>query len=335
VNFDIITGPTAKRVIDDDRSAIVKIVEAAYLAHSSGQAVNPRSYFLRFPEKPEARIIALPAFLSERETAGIKWISSFPANVEKNLARASSVLILNDYITGYPFACIESSYISAARTAASAILAAEHVLGSKAAERVLFVGGGVIARTIADFLDDQRWAIATCEVLDLNEGYAQKLAAHIRRGGGTATVATDWAAAVGRADLVVLATTAARPWLTDPGWLRPGQCILNISLRDLAPEVILAAYNIVDDVDHCLTANTSPHLAEQAAGHRGFIDGTVADLILGRVKVGAAKPLIFSPFGLGVLDLAVGAHVHQVASRQGSVIPVPDFFGQTTRWSDS
>ncbi|MEV7007435.1 2,3-diaminopropionate biosynthesis protein SbnB [Streptosporangium sp. NPDC051022] len=332
MRFTLVSGPTVRRIIDSRRSDIVDVVRATYIEHHRGRSVNPRSHFLRFPEKPDARIIALPAFLADHDLAGIKWISSFPQNVERNVARASSVLVLNDYATGYPFACLESSHISAARTAASAVLAAECVVGSRAVERVLFVGAGVLARTIADFLLDQQWEIAECEMFDLETRYAQALSSHVGSAGVEARAVTDVSAALGRADLVVLATTAASPWLTDPSWLRPGQCILNISLRDLAPEVILEAHNFVDDIDHCLTANTSPHLAEQAVGHRRFIDGTIAEMLLGEVKTEADRPRIVSPFGLGVLDLAVGEHVHRVASLDGAVTSVPDFFGPVERW---
>lgn len=82
-------------------------------------------------------------------------------------------------------------------------------------------------------------------------------------------------------------------------------------LRDLAPEVLLASANLVDDVDHCLKANTSPHLVEQRTGSRDFLLGTLDDVLSGRVSPPADRPLVFSPFGLGVLDLAVGAFVHE------------------------
>jgi hypothetical protein len=55
--------------------------------------------------------------------------------------------------------------------------------------------------------------------------------------------------------------------------------VLHVSLRDLAQEIVLASTNIVDDIEHCLKANTSPHLAEQLAGDRDFIDETLDDVM--------------------------------------------------------
>ena len=122
--LSIINGKTVSDIVRAGRRECIGIVQAAYLAHADGQSVNPDSYFLRFPDKPDCRIIALPAYLGDSfDVAGLKWIASYPANVLRGFPRASAVLVLNNSETGYPFAILESSIISAARTAASAVLA--------------------------------------------------------------------------------------------------------------------------------------------------------------------------------------------------------------------
>ena len=119
-------------------------------------------------------------------------------------------------------------------------------------------------------------------------------------------------------DLVVFATVAAEPHVSDVSWFGHNPVVLHISLRDLAPEILLASTNVVDDVEHCLKADTSPHLVEQLTGSRDFLAGTLEDVMAGRVVVPADRPVVFSPFGLGVLDLAVGKYVYdKVASCRG------------------
>jgi ornithine cyclodeaminase len=105
-----------------------------------------------------------------------------------------------------------------------------------------------------------------------------------------------------------------------------------VSLRDLAPEVLLASTNIVDDVVHCLKANTSPHLAEQLTGNRDFLLGTLDEVMAGRVTVPADRPVVFSPFGLGVLDLAVGKSIYDKVVSSGDLHVVDDFFHELRRY---
>jgi ornithine cyclodeaminase/alanine dehydrogenase-like protein (mu-crystallin family) len=108
--------------------------------------------------------------------------------------------------------------------------------------------------------------------------------------------------------------------------------VLHVSLRDLAPEILLGSTNILDDVDHCMKANTSPHLAEQLTGNRDFLTGTLYDVMSGRVTVPAHRPVVFSPFGLGVLDLAVGKFVYDEVARSGELHVVDDFFHELHRY---
>jgi ornithine cyclodeaminase/alanine dehydrogenase-like protein (mu-crystallin family) len=129
----------------------------------------------------------------------------------------------------------------------------------------------------------------------------------------------------------VFATVASRPHVTDPSWFGHNPLVLHVSLRDLSPQIVLGSTNIVDDVEHCLKADTSPHLAEQLTGNRDFVHGTLDDVMSGRVDPPADRPLVFSPFGLGVLDLAVGQHVYAEVARAGELHVVDDFFHDLSR----
>lgn len=331
-SFTILPGSIVRQIIESHRTDIVDTVKNCYLTHYQQGTVNPKSHFLRFPEKPEARIIALPAYVGgDFGVAGIKWIASFPANIKRNVQRASAVLVLNDYETGYPFTVMEAATISAARTAASAVLGAEALVGSRTVSTLGFVGAGVISRTILDFFVTQKWDIGRIVVNDRVPAYADALAAKARSAGVTPAATAELGEAL-VADLVVLATTAATPYIRGVTAFRPNQTVLNISLRDLDVNVILNAHNVVDDIDHCLNANTSVHLAEQSIGNRGFINGTIGDLLTGKTIVDDDRPKVFSPFGLGVLDVSVGMFVYRKAMTEGTVSAVPDFFDETARW---
>src|SRR5712664_1815589 len=166
--LSIINGKTVFDIIRAHRDESIGIVRDAYLAHDHGQSVNPDSYFLQFPDKPDCRIIALPAYLGNNfGVAGLKWIASYPANIQRGFPRASAVLVLNNYETGYPFAILESSIISAARTAASAVLAAHWLNGqSRRAHSLGVVGTGFIARYVYDFLVETGWDIEEVRLYD-------------------------------------------------------------------------------------------------------------------------------------------------------------------------
>ncbi|MBY8864132.1 MULTISPECIES: 2,3-diaminopropionate biosynthesis protein SbnB [Streptomyces] len=336
-SFAVIPGAEVDRALTGRHIEVTGIIEDAYRLHGAGGTVNPPSYFLRFPDRPDARIIALPASVGgDIAVDGIKWISSFPGNITSGLPRASAVLILNDPATGYPLACVESSIISASRTAASAALAARRLSEARGVRprRVGYIGTGLIARYVHDFLAGTGWEFDEIGVHDLKAEYARQFAGTVGATAGDANVTVhDGAESLIRgSDLVVFATVAATPHIDHPGWFAHDPLVLHLSLRDLGTDVVLSAANFVDDVEHCLKAGTSPHLAEQRVGHRDFIEGTLHDVLTGAAGVPDDKPVIFSPFGLGVLDLALGKYVYDTVQETGRLDLVEGFFHETRRY---
>ena len=139
-------------------------------------------------------------------------------------------------------------------------------------------------------------------------------------------MASDLPSLLKMSDIIVFATTSSKPHVHDPDVFAHNPLILHISLRDLAPELLLDANNVVDDIDHVMHADTSPHLAEKLTGNRDFVTGTLADVMRGRCRLDDSRPTVFSPFGLGVLDLAVGKWVYDRAVAAGENLPIQDFF---------
>ena len=332
--FHVVPGSVVKTAIDGNRQKVFEAIEAAYRLHASGESVNPNSCFLHYPDNPIARIIALPAHLGgEIKRSGIKWISSFPANRTGNLARASAVQILNDCTTGFPLACLEASLISATRTAASAALAAENMSPAPFDGTLSIIGTGVIARSTVEWLLFRNWKFQKISLYDLDQKEAERFAMWLRDRQDLETeLHSSLQSALRDASLIVFTTTALEPYLADENLFAHSPTVLHLSLRDLSVNVILSSQNIVDDVEHCLKANTSLHLAEKARGSRDFINGTLVDVLDRKLELDPGRARIFSPFGLGILDIAVSDLVLEEAIKSGTTLSIPDFFSNSVRW---
>ncbi len=315
----LLRGDDVSNLLANREVEMIEVVRKAYIAHSRGESSLPHSSFLRFPDDEVNRIIALPAFLGDGfSVAGLKWISSFPDNVQRGIARASAVLMLNSCDNGHLEAILECSLISAKRTAASAALAARMLTQRQAPGTIGLIGTGVINFEIARFLGVDL-GFSRALLFDLDPDRARRFAALLQEIAGVEVeIAPSMAAVLGGCSLISFATTAIRPHVADLRMCPPGTTILHISLRDLAPEVILACDNVVDDPGHVCRAQTSLHLAEQLTGSQDFIRCTLADICEGVAPPRGHQTIsVFSPFGLGILDLAIGKLVLDMALATG------------------
>ncbi|HEY0174539.1 MAG TPA: 2,3-diaminopropionate biosynthesis protein SbnB [Pyrinomonadaceae bacterium] len=318
---------------------LMQLVRRAYEAHAAGASSLPHSIFLRFPHDARSRIIALPAYLGgEFDVAGMKWVSSFPSNRDLRINRASAVVVLNSARTGRPALIAEGSVISAKRTAASAALAASHLCAAREPERVGLIGCGAINYEVARFLLAAfPEGAGELDIFDTDVRHAERFREKCLalRPGLRVNVRSEVSEVLKGSALISFATTALAPHVFDLSACAPGSVVLHVSLRDLSPEVILACENVVDDVDHVCRAQTSIHLAEQLAGNRDFIRCTLADVTAGTApaREDPNAVAVFSPFGLGILDLAVAQLVYRLAADEGRGTVLEDFSPDS--WAES
>jgi N-[(2S)-2-amino-2-carboxyethyl]-L-glutamate dehydrogenase len=326
----VLRGEEVRSLLSGRELEIIELMKSAYVAHGEGRSALPHSVFLRFPGEQQSRIIALPAYLGLADgIAGLKWVSSFPQNLAHGLDRASAVVILNSPETGRPQVLLEGSLISAKRTAASAALAAKYLQTDKNINCLGFIGCSLINFEILRFLMTLFPHVQHLIVFDIVPSQARKFQLrcqslyedlHVK-------VAEESQTVLREALLISLATTALEPHIFDLSPCLPGSTILHVSLRDLSAEAILACDNVVDDIDHVCRAQTSIHRAEQLVGHRDFIRCTLADVLTGKTSARRHDESIavFSPFGLGILDIALAKFITDAGRQQGKGTLIPSF----------
>lgn len=168
---------------------------------------------------PEAMLLLMPAWQVGRHI-GVKIVTVFPGNADKNLPAIMGQYLLSDARTGQPVALIDGQSITVRRTACASALASRF-LSRADSSKLVMVGTGALAphliaahaavRPIRDVLVWGR-SLAKAEALARSlSGKPYKVAA-----------TADLEAAVRRADIVSAATLSTTP-LVKGAWLKPGQ----------------------------------------------------------------------------------------------------------------
>ncbi|MBP2325292.1 ornithine cyclodeaminase [Kibdelosporangium banguiense] len=217
-----------------------------------------------------------------------------------------AILVLKQGDTGHPFACMENLTIRAVRTAALTVLAAGWLSRNRGRARLGFVGLGRVARYVHTYLTATGWRFDEVHAYDPAGQRATAFRSYVERRGGRVDLSSGIRNVIASSDLVVFATSADGAHVHDPAWFGHNPVVLQISRRDLAPEVMRSAANFADDV----------HLSGR----------TLYDVMTGSVDVPADRPAVFTPFGVADLDVAVGQHVYNEVRASGTLSVVDDFF---------
>jgi ornithine cyclodeaminase/alanine dehydrogenase-like protein (mu-crystallin family) len=143
---------------------VIEVVDRGFHLKGLGKTEMPPKPGIH--TRPNSFIHAMPAYVKEVESAGLKWVSGYPSNVEKGLPYITGLLILNDTETGVPIAVMDSAWITAMRTGASAGIAAKY-LARKGSSALGILGCGVQARSSLRALVEVLSGLSTVRCYDL------------------------------------------------------------------------------------------------------------------------------------------------------------------------
>lgn len=260
---------------------------------------------------------AMPAYIPDLESAGIKWVSGFPDNPSKGLPYISGLLIFNDVATGLPLAVMDCVWITAKRTGASSAISARHL--ARPESSVLgILGCGVQGRSHVEAMQEL-FPLTKIMAHDPNDAVRETFAAEIEQQFDLEVVPVHSAReAVSGCDIVVTAgPMTKKPHASiQAGWLDEGAFA---SLVDYDSYWQPAAMH---EVDKFCTDDINQFQSTRQSGYFPDIPDIHADLgelATGR-KPGRETPeerTMTANLGLALNDMAVAPLIYRKAKKNG------------------
>lgn len=105
---------------------IIESMEIMFRAKGENRTEMPPKPGIH-PGGGDSFLHAMPAYIPDLKSVGIKWVSGFPDNPSKGLPYISGLLIFNDVQTGLPLAVMDCVWITAKRTGAASAISARHL----------------------------------------------------------------------------------------------------------------------------------------------------------------------------------------------------------------
>ena len=283
----------------------LEAVRDAFVAYRRGEWSMPPKVYV--PAYPAGDFRAMPVLGAGY--AALKWVTSFPGNPSRGLPTVSGVVLLSDAANGSLLAVLDAAAVTALRTGAAAVLAAE-TLGREDAETASVVGAGVNGRATArTFLARGRAVV----LWDVDASRAQAAADDL---GARAAESAEEAL---RADLVVTMTPGHEP-LFPAGSLRPGQ---HVSLMgadgpgkaEIDPLELVRTHMFCDDWEQASHNGELVHAIEAAGLAREQV--TELGAVLTGESAGRRAPdevTTFDSTGLAIQDLAIALAAFEAVS---------------------
>ena len=271
-------------------------VRDAFMAYARGEwAMPPKVYVTNYPA---GDFRAMPAIGGGH--ALLKWVTSFPGNPARGLPTVTGLVVLSDADDGRLLAVLDAAAVTALRTAAAGVLAADTLCRAEASSYAV-VGCGVNGSETARMLVAHG---AKPILWDVDEGRRHVVAE--RLGAQVASSAVEALSCE-----VVLTVTPGSEVLYESGALEPGQ---HVSLMgtdgpgkaEVALDELGRAHLFCDDWEQA--SHGGELAAAVAAGVVARGDVTELGAVLlgdGDGRRSAGDITLFDSTGLAIQDLAI------------------------------
>jgi ornithine cyclodeaminase/alanine dehydrogenase-like protein (mu-crystallin family) len=288
------SGADVERAVSAERA--LAAVRDAFIAYARGEWSMPPKVYV--PAYPAGDFRAMPALGGGH--ALLKWVTSFPGNPEVGLPTVMGLVLLSDAANGVLRAVLDAAAVTALRTGAAAVLAAETLARSDAGGAVV-VGAGVNGRAAARMFAAVGRAVSLWDVdADRARAVAAELGAGVRETAEAALVAD-----------IVVTVTPGRHVLFDEGTVRAGQHISLMGAdgpgkQEIAAAELARVRTFCDDWEQASHNGDLAHAVEAGLLRREQVT-QLGDVLAGTAegRRSADDRTVFDSTGLAIQDLAI------------------------------
>jgi ornithine cyclodeaminase/alanine dehydrogenase-like protein (mu-crystallin family) len=292
----------------------VDAVSRAFLAHYRGEWEMPSKVYVG--AYPAGDFRAMPAQGDGRTM--LKWVTSFPGNPANGLPTVMALVIVSSAVDGRPLALLEGATVTALRTGAAAVLAAE-VLARPDASTASVIGLGPNGHaSVRAFLARGRKDVI---VWDIDDARTAAVADEL---GVRAAGSREEALA---ADIIVTVTPGHEP-LFPEGTLRPGQHV-SLMGADGPGKAEIASAELTRCAVFCDSWEQASHGGELAHAVEAGLLAREQVREIGAVLAGEVpgrqaddEITVFDSTGLAIQDLAIA--LTAIEHLDGLDVPVID-----------
>lgn len=246
-----------------------------------------------------------------------KLNANFPENPGRGLPTIQGAVLLSNAENGAPLAIMDSTSITALRTAGASAVAARH-LARRQCDTALICGCGGQARAQLEALFCVREPRRVL-VYDTDRERAVRFAKPI---GERAVVAPDLAAAARASEIVITCTTASKYFLTRE-MIRPGTFVAavgadNENKQEIEPQLMAQSKVVTDLTEQAPKIGDLHHAIDQGVMSVDAVHAQLGEVAAG-LKPGRQSDeeiIIFDSTGTGLQDVAAAIAAYRGATRQ-------------------
>ncbi|MFT5874445.1 MAG: alanine dehydrogenase [Clostridium sp.] len=300
-----------------DMKNVLDVIEEVYVLKSEGKTELFPMVFHEF-NPGVADMDIKSGKLKDVDIFGLKLVSWFGENKEKNLPLLIGTVLIFDSKTGVPLALLNADHITGMRTGAAGAIGAKY-LSRKDSKTLLMVGTGHISKfEIAATL----LAIESIDTVKIYDPMAFEYAQDFQKNIATIlekefsinknikfVAIESIEAGVKSSDIIITATPSRKP-LIKKEWVKPGTHISCVGAdmegkQEIDENIFACAKVVVDDINQAINVGETETAIKKGIITKDDIISEIGEIIAGKIKGRTSDDdiTIFDTTGMAIQDL--------------------------------